>query len=459
MGLSELISRNEHLRFIDADSGTEFKSEDLYQDDFHKEHNKKLAFCYIDNSVASVSVLLSLFNSPHAFALLNPQLHPDFKTNLESIYTPSIIYDPSRSEIEHYTKKSNKTFSWFESETASKYSLAPELKMLLSTSGTTGSPRFVKLSEDNIIQNAKSIIDYLPISHEDTAPLMLPLYYSYGFSVFSTNCIKGGKIVCGVKDLMNKLFWEEFEKYGFTSLSGVPFFFEMLNRVGFIKKQYPGLKYMTQAGGKLNENLVSVFAGYAKQSGILFYVMYGQTEATARMSYLDPEYLEAKKGSIGKPILNGHFNIEAGTSELQYSGPNVFGGYADSPDDLSSFTQPVILKTGDTAIKDPEGFYYITGRIKRMVKIFGNRINLDEVEQVLKNQFPDSIFGCVGIKDKYLLVTTDNMALDSQKVLSFLSTYLEIHISAFKYSALDNMPVNANGKINYSVLTEQYGTV
>jgi acyl-CoA synthetase (AMP-forming)/AMP-acid ligase II len=257
---------------------------------------------------------------------------------------------------------------------------------------------------------------------------------------------------------MNKTFWEELTTYGFTSLSGVPFFYEMLNRTGFTQKKFDSIRYMTQAGGKLNESLLRKFAEYAKDNQVLFYTMYGQTEASARMSFLSPDKLIEKLGSIGKPIPNGSFEIDPVTSELIYNGPNVFGGYASGIQDLQSFKKIESLHTGDLARVDEDGYYYITGRIKRIVKIFGSRINLDESEQILKNQFIGDSFACIGIQDKYLFIVTNSRELEYSKVTSFLQSKFEIHPSAIKIVVMDEIPTTPNGKTNYTLLTETYAT-
>ncbi len=388
--------------------------------------------------------------------LLNSKLNEDLKQNLEKIYSPAFIYDTERNYVSSYSTLdwifSNKLF--FKENTATN--LHPDLKLLLSTSGTTGSPKFVKLSEENLIQNALSIIDYLPIKETDVTPLNMPIYYSYGLSVLTTNCIAGGKIVCSNKDILQKEFWQEMEKYGYTSLSGVPYFYEMLNRLGFTKKQYPALRYLTQAGGKLNEKLITQFSEYSRENNIEFYVMYGQTEATARMSYLSPALLPQKTGSIGKPIKSGKFNIAEETGELIYEGPNVFGGYAEKPEDLATFEVNKTLHTGDIAEVDTDGFYYIKGRMKRFAKIFGNRVNLDEVEQLLKTNFHGTQLACVGFNDQFLHVFIAENSLNENEIKQYIFDTLKIHPTAIKVSALPELPLTANGKPDYVKLAQLF---
>lgn len=453
--LIEIISKNPALEFIDSETEKSYSLTDLLHTGFHDKLNRprSLAFLYLDNSLSSLSTLLNFFNSSHVLVLLNPKLHLSLKQKLEELYNPGIIYDAERDSIDTYS-----TIDWVFNRklfvnSASVLELHPNLKLLLSTSGTTGSPKFVKLSEDNIIENAQSIVDYLPIKNSDVTPLNLPIYYSYGLSVLTSNSIAGGKIICSNKDVLQKEFWQEMDKFGYTSLSGVPYFYEMLNRLGFTKKQYPALRYLTQAGGKLNEKMIDIFSEYSTQNDIEFYIMYGQTEATARMSYLPPSLLKTKKGSIGKPIKNGKFGIVKETGELVYEGPNVFAGYTEKPGDLASFEKQNKLHTGDIAEMDETGFYYIKGRLKRFAKIFGNRINLDEVEQLLKNNFQGTQLSCTSINDQFLLIFfTENNNVDENLVKQFIFDNLKIHPTVIKTLQLAEIPLTDNGKPDYRKL-------
>jgi long-chain acyl-CoA synthetase len=415
---------------------------------------KQLAFLYIDNSLESVRILFSFLNSVHALALLSPSLPADFKTSLEQQYQPAFIYDKSNLSREQYTASSLHPDLLSHRQPVDCI-IATQVKVLLSTSGTTGSPKFVKLSEENLLHNARSIASYLPISKEDITPLNLPVYYSYGLSVLTSNALCGGTIVCTNTDVLNRSFWQKMEDYGYTSIAGVPFVYEMLDRIGFTKKHYPSLRYMTQAGGKLQESLVQKYASYAREHQIRFYVMYGQTEATARMSYLPPEQVGTKTGSVGIPIPGGTFDIDADSSELKYKGPNIYGGYASSPEDLATFESPEWLATGDLARRDEDGYYYITGRLKRFIKLFGSRVNLDELEALIFQQL-GTIVRCVAIEDKSLLLVTDQPDVDLEEAARYLSTTMKIHPSVIRKACVPAIPLSANGKPDYTAIISQY---
>lgn len=454
--LYNLITKNKQARFLDI-KGNEYTVGDL-TDQLPLPRERGLAFLYLDNSISAVRVLLSFLNENWSLALLSPKLDQAFKEELEALYSPAIIYDYTRSSKVGFKKHEwQKATNLLVSDSSESYPLHPDLKILLSTSGSTGSPKFVKLSEENLVQNAHAILDYLPVKSTDVTPLNLPLYYSYGLSIFTTNAIAGGKLICTNSDVMQKEFWNEWDRFQYTSLAGVPYVYEMLMRLGFMKKQYPSLRYLTQAGGKLNKNLLKQYALYAIENGIDYYVMYGQTEATARMSFLPPEKLLDKLGAIGNPIKNGVFRLDEETGELLYAGPNVYGGYANSPKDLAHFEQPGILHTGDLAMQDHEGFYYITGRMKRIVKLFGTRINLDEIEQVLKNNFGQANFICLGVEDKYIVVGCVKNMIADEVIKEVLHKKVHIHPNVIKVYPLDDVALTANGKVDYRATSELLG--
>lgn len=487
MKITELIRSNQALRFIEAESKTEFTYNELILNDL-VDYLNGLVFVYSENSINGLSSFFSAMESDATIVLLSSKLPEEFKNKIESIYQPTFILDSVRDAIEGYKKQ---VFS-FEAigiscfqkhESNDQYpginwdaeQISPEIKLLLSTSGTTGSPKLVKLSQGNLVSNTTSILEYLPIDQNDVAPLNLPIFYSYGLSILLTNSVRGGKILVTQQDFLTRKFWGEYNEFQCNSFAGVPVNYEILNRIGFRSWQLQKLKYFTQAGGKLSDALIEKFTEYAKLSEAQFFVMYGATEATARMSYLPPDFLESKRGSIGVPIPNGKLEIDPITQELRYVGANVFGGYAENIQDLKTWNQPEYLATGDIARMDDEGFYYITGRIKRIVKLSGNRINLDEIEQYLELKSYVA-FKVVGVDDKYMslyyieknetigsvanstfsedpAVNQMNEDLKSS-IKKWLQVDFKIHPTQVKFQELSSYPLTSNGKIDYSRLSD-----
>ena len=450
------IKKNKFLKFYDTDTSESFIINDLIEDNSLENLDRSFVILYIDNSLLSIKIFLYFLKSHHAALLLSPNLDLELKKKLEGIYKPNIIYDPNRKSIKTFKKFNFLNFkSIFIKRKIVNYKIDLNIKLLLSTSGTTGSPKLVKLSENNILSNAISIASYLPINKNDVAPLNLPIIYSYGLSLFTSNSIYGGVIICTNRDILNPNFWKDFEKFKYSTISGVPATYEMLNRIGFLKNKYKSLKYMTQAGGRLNPKTKQIFYDYAKKNNISFYIMYGQTEATARMSFLSPKVLGEKINSIGKPILNGNFLIDRNTNELLYSGPNVFGGYAKNINDLSFYNKIDFLRTGDIARKDKDGYYYITGRLKRFIKLSGLRINLDEIEMLLQEKYKISdIYSIMGENEYLVIIIKSKLINDFSTIKSFLREKLNIHPKFVFIKIVKTVPLNQNGKVDYFALSK-----
>jgi len=454
--LWNLILKNEHLRIIDAQTENSFRVDEICLNlNSRLLKKKKLVFLYLDHTIESLCIYLSFLATNHALVLLSNSLEESLKINLEEKYEPQIIFDQKRNSLKRYNHillaNKNIELGVFYTESSTQ-KIHENIKVLLSTSGTTGSPKFVKLSHDNLLENAKSIVDYLPINANDVVPLNLPLHYSYGLSVLHSNGISGGKIVCGLPDILNPDFWKMLEYYRFTSIAGVPFVYEMLGRIGFTKKTYNSLKYLTQAGGNLSTNIKSKFLEYCQNNAINFFVMYGQTEATARISYVPPQKLGEKLSSIGRPIKKGELDIDEATGELLYKGPNIFGGYTENRSSLNEWKQQIPLRTGDIGFVDKDGFYFIKGRLKRFAKVFGNRINLDEIEAYLKGSLDMSLVACVGLEDKKILVAHSIALIDEVRVKKSIFDKYKIPISAIECRFYEELPKTNNGKINYKQL-------
>ncbi len=443
------VKSNGTLKFIDESNENVYSLEELGLIDF-EDSTKELVFAYLDNSIIAMRWFWSIMKSHHVLVLLSETLNETLKFSLEQKYAPRFIVDRQRSEIIGYEKPQIEGF--FIRKYPVDARIHGNIKLLLSTSGTTGSPKFVKLSETNLLSNASDISEYLSIKNTDVVPLNLPIFYSYGLSVLTSNSLVGNTIVCSNTDILNRNFWNNLEKFKYNSLAGVPMVYEMLDRIGFMKKSYPSLRYITQAGGKLSNDLIMKFAEYSAAHNIDFFVMYGATEATARMSFLDPKQLKNKLGSIGKPLKSGQFIIDTDTGELQYCGPNVFGGYSESLSDLSSFDDMSCLMTGDLATVDNDGYYFITGRIKRIVKLFGLRINLDEMEQYLSNELGNSV-KCIGIEDKKIGIFYCDSDVNDAKLIEILTSTFKIHISTLALFKIDEFPVTPNGKTDYNALS------
>lgn len=425
------------------------KLADNFSSQFSK-NQKQLFLLAADNSLECIVAYLAALRTGVPI-ILTPHDKPDTFENIFNQFKPTITYRPQNGayKLELYPE-----------EESANAKFPSELAVLLSTSGTTGSAKLVKLAASNVNANAKSIAEYLQLSASERAITSLPMYYSYGLSVINSHLGIGASLVLTEDSVIDESFWQLFNQYQCTSFAGVPYSYELLKRSGFENRQIPSLRYMTQAGGKLPKELVEYYALLAEKKGWRFYVMYGQTEATARMSYLPHDKVLSHVGSMGIPIPQGRFELinEKGqlitaanqTGELIYHGPNVMMGYASTRDDLYHSSSLTELRTGDIAWRDEDGFYYISGRKSRFLKIFGNRIGLDDLESSLRDHGYVTICGGT---DKHLVVLT----IDKGKAAEIERVLAEKFSLTSQYASVEEVkdfPLLPSGKINYAKLVE-----
>ena len=417
------------------------------------------------NSLGSIIGYFSFLNNQVVPLMIDAKIDIQLINGLIDNYKPSYLWIPSNK----LTDFPNTVlvyelldYSLLKFENNKIYNIHNDLGLLLTTSGSTGSPKVVKISYENIQSNAFSIIKYLSIDSNEKPITTLPLSYSFGLSIINSHLLVGATILLTERSIFEKEFWAFLKKEKATSISGVPYTYDILNKLRFTRMELPHLKTLTQAGGKINETLHRDFAEFCKKSKKRFFVMYGQTEATARMSYLPCDQALSKIGSIGIPIPDGKFSLinENGkiiekintVGELIYEGPNVCMSYAESLKDLSeNDINQGKLFTGDLAKIDEDGFYYIVGRKKRFLKIFGNRVNLDELEGILKAITTDCV--CTGNDEKIIVYITED--LKKEKIRDYISSKLGLHHSIFSINIIDKIPRNSSGKTIYSKLKIQ----
>jgi acyl-CoA synthetase (AMP-forming)/AMP-acid ligase II len=405
---------------------------------------------FIRNSLDSLIAYLACLRASLVPLLLPADMAPGLVEALKSHYQPDWQLGPASEALD----ANGATLAWqaLGVSNGAVSQVNPALGILLSTSGSTGSPKLVRLSRDNLAANARSIARYLQLAPGDRALTVLPPYYSYGLSVINSHLQAGATVVLRDVSVLTPAFVEVVRQHAVTSLSGVPYTYQMLVRTGLLKADFPSLNTLTQAGGRLDERLTAQLAFLASEKGWRFFVMYGQTEATARISYVPSERLLEKIGSIGVPIPDGHLEVDSASSELVYRGPNVMLGYAWSRDDLAlGDVQNGVLRTGDLAARDDEGFFRIIGRLSRFVKLAGNRIGLDEVEQQLLSQF--GIPAMVGGRDERLVVWLEGAseeALGSAR--AWLTAQYGLHHSLFRLRAVEGLPLLGSGKRDYQAL-------
>ncbi len=411
------------------------------------------------SQVEAVALYLGALRSGRQVPLLlQPDTDPQLLDALVGHYQPEWVASPGPAAEGYRTVHQGQALSLHVRNAGSTgEALHADLALLLSTSGSTGSSKLVRLSAAGLDANAASIVQYLGLNGDDRAITTLPLAYSFGMSILNSHLAAGGSVVLSEDSLMTRGFWDSARQHAVTSLSGVPATFEILRRMGLARIQLPSLRMLTQAGGRLRDELVAYFAESCREHGLEFFVMYGQTEASPRISYVPSARIVDKVGSIGVAVPGGTIQVDATTGELVYSGPNVMMGYATTRGDLAKADEMQgVLRTGDLARVDEDGFHYITGRAKRFLKISGNRVNLDEVEAMLSAALGQQI-ACSGSDDDLVAFSHGAEVADQDRVRQLVQERYKLFGGHVRALHLDALPLMASGKVDYQSLRQMAG--
>jgi acyl-CoA synthetase (AMP-forming)/AMP-acid ligase II len=329
------------------------------------------------------------------------------------------------------------------------HDLHPDLAMLMSTSGSTGSAKLVRLSADNLSANAAQITDALDIRATDCAALTLPLSYCYGLSVLTTHLLAGASVLLTDLSVVDECFWASARSAGVTTFPGVPHTFELLERSGFASRSLPTLRYLTQAGGRMDPERVRRFAELGQRQGWELVVMYGQCEATARMTYLPPDLAASRPDTVGLPVSGGSVRIDDG--EVVFTGPNVMLGYAHEPAHLALGRSVAELRTGDLGELTQEGLLRIVGRRARFVKVLGHRVDLDALERRLREH--RSEVRCAGRDGRVVIAGTGLQTAPARERLRRVGTReMGLPADAVRVVHVAEMPALENGKPDYPAI-------
>lgn len=368
-------------------------------------------------------------------------------------YKPHFIINSKRSLDGYYEfHKFFKEINIFKRKEKFKYKINQNIKILLPTSGTTGDPKFVKLSKTNIISNSIGIIDSLKINNKSYPITTMPLSYSYGMSIVNSHIFKGYKIFISSKNIFESSFWKDVRENKISTFGGVPFFYEMLLKSNFKNIKNSSIKYLTQAGGTMDINVLNNLRKILNKKSINFYMMYGQTEATARISAkscdknFDLTIGDQIKGTKifikNKEIRNSKINL---CGEISIKGKGIFKGYAYNFKDLAKVQNIKVLKTGDIGSYNPKDGISIIGRKKRISKIYGKRINLDSLEKIFTSNDKKAY---IKSNDKCLFIHSSSL-----KKFEIENIFKENSIELpYKLIKVKKIPLKSNGKIDYTKL-------
>lgn len=423
--------------------------------------NRTLIFILCENSSGALAGYVACLSSKIVPLMISADMDKEMLDSLISIYSPEYLWVPQQKKDLYLYKEVFECYNYSLLKTELKApELYSELSLLLTTSGSTGSAKFVRHTYDNVVSNAENVAKAFELDQNERAMEPLPLQFTQGLNVASSHLLVGATVLITTANIMQKEFWEFFKREKATSITGVPYSYEVMERLRFFNMDLPDLKTLNEGGGRLSDRLFMKCAEYAKDNGKRFMPTYGSTETTSRMAYLPYQHSINKCGSIGKALPGCKITLldENGNAidksdeigELVFEGPNVTLGYAECAADLAKGDERNgIYYTGDLAKMDTEGFIYIVGRKKRFVKIFGYRISLDEVERLVKGEYKIDC-ACVGTDKKITIIITEESK--AKEIIGFLSNKMSMHSSIFETKVISEIPKNDTGKTQYKAL-------
>jgi long-chain acyl-CoA synthetase len=345
-----------------------------------------------------------------------------------------------------------------------------DLASIVYTSGSTGKPKGVTLNHLNIVSNTRSIVEYLELTQNDRIMVVLPFYYIYGKSLLNTHFFAGGSVVIDNRFAYPNVILETMQKTQVTGFSGVPStFMILLNQSSVRKRKFESLRYLTQAGGAMAPTIQKEVATAFAPAKL--FIMYGATEASARLSYLDPKMLKFKWGSIGKAIPNVDLFIaddqgrelpQGKIGEIVARGSNLTAGYWNDPDETSKALKNGLYYTGDLGRMDEDGFLYVVGRIKDMIKVGGERVSAKEIEEAILEIEEVHEVAVIGVEDQtlgeaakaFVVFKNENNGLDENKIREVLRHKLPIFKIPKYFEFRESLPKNESGKIQKTILKE-----
>ena len=418
---------------------------------------RSIVFCLCSNCAGSLAGYLAFENNGQVPLLLSSKLDESLRLNLEQIYQPGYYWIPDQKaedikggQIEG--EQVYAAYGYVLLKTAYKpYPLHESLSMLLTTSGSTGSPKLVRHKYGNLEANAENAAKAFSWTGDEIGICDLPMNYTMGLNVINSHLFAGATVLMVNANLMDPDFWKFIKDERGTSFCGVPFSYEIMRRIGFDQMDLPDLYTLAEGGGRLTDKMFRWIASYAEKNGKRFCATFGTSETSARMSFLDPKLAIAIPN--GELFLIDETTDEDGTvtGELGFRGPNVTMGYALCREDLAKGDEFCgEYHTGDIAKRDADGFYYIVGRKGRFLKLFGLRVSLDETERILKMHYPGTDFVCTG-DDRQMRIFTTKEELKDQ-IIPFISGKTNLHSSAFRVILLDEIPYNEYGKVRFNEL-------
>ena len=423
-----------------------------------------VTFCLCRNNAGGVVGYLGMTEADTVPLMLDSQLDEELFQRFYDMYSPSYLWIPEEKikDIKGTIMYSELGYCLVKTGLL-PYPLNSDLQLLMTTSGSTGSPKLVRYKKGNLEANARNVAEAFGWSEKERPVCDLGIQYTMGLNVVNTHLYVGATLLLTTSNLMSSDFWDFVKMEKATNFTGVPFSYEILSRLRFTQMEFPDLTTLAQGGGKLTDKRFHEYAVYAKENNKRFIATFGTTETAARMSILSSEEAERKTGSIGKAIPEGELflidnegriqtEMEA-EGELCYKGPNVTMGYAYNKADLDKGDEwKGEFHTGDLAKRDKEGFYYIVGRKSRFLKLLSYRISLDQCENMIREQFEIDC-ACTGNDQQMkIYITEDNY---KEKIIEFICSKTNLYRTLFKVRKVNFIERTSSGKIKYDKLKDE----
>jgi len=424
--------------------------------------SRSLLFLLVENNVGGVAWTIGNICAGNVPLILNAHLDEGLYQSLYELYQPPYICVPDGMAEKYGYEKVTSCYGYTLMATGNEACpMNNELSHLLPTSGSTGSPKLVRHKYENIEAAALNISTFFELTEKDRPLMVLPLYYTMGLSMVFSHFYVGATVLITNQSMTDRGFWQFIKEQRATSFTGVPYSFEILNLMRFFRMDLPNLTLLTQGGGRMPKELNRKFAVYCRDNGKRWIATYGQSECTARMAWLPPNWAVEKVGSIGIAVPNAELSLidmdgnpittPLIEGEMCYRGKNVTMGYARKREDLLKGDEcHGFIRTGDLAYFDEDGCYYIVGRMGRFLKLFGMRVGLDECEQIIKGKYPNIECACVGTDEKMLVYLTNESYKNGVK--DELVSRLKLVASSFEVRIIDEIPKNEAGKTLYAKL-------
>lgn len=439
------------------DSGRSITYGDIceFSKEFAKHLPKRtLIFILSENKIGSLLGYTASLSNRVVPLILSAKTEESLYSNLRDMYQPEYMWVPDEmvAKLNYEPLFSAWDFTLVKTGFPSVL-LNENLSLLLPTSGSTGSPKLVRHSYRNIEANADNVRRLFGLTEDEKAMAILPMHYTMGLSVIASHLLTGATLLLSGRSLLDKRFWTMLKEA--TSFTGVPYSYDILTKMRFTRMDLPNLRIITQGGGKLTPEMWNTLAQYAQDKGKKFIATYGQSECTARMAYLPAEMALTKVCSIGIAEPGGLLSIidcegnetfeGDATGEMVYRGENVTLGYATCQEDLMKGDENHgVMHTGDLAHRDADGCYFIVGRMKRFLKIFGLRIGLDEVENLIKSEYKIDCY-CKGNDEKLIVLVTNSSVMD--EIPAFIEEKTHLFHQKIEVQLVDAILRNEAGKV------------